>query len=508
MTFDSHTPPADSADNAPVALRARRVQRSQTLSACNVVDCTKDHQQFWRFASSGRSMKLVEVRDTDLDVPVPRQFVSRDLSQMWKPHCQNDAWLPMEEVYFHVLQMPECEPAELLEMVEVQIERISPHPVAQVVWTYEVAPSFGVDTGQQTVVAIMAERNVVEDHLERMEAIGYRPDRLEVPILRQVFEAGDLAGGGVSGWIYPRVRKGKLVCLVAWWTEGKLSDISIVHMSAIGKLNELTEQLTSSAWAAEIAGSLQGPVQWHLVADHDLAEQWLPTLNEWAGRGVQVHRPPETAALAAACAQQAGRPLTESNLLPPEYRDRCHRDDVDRFWLGLAGVMTVLYALFVGAYFYLSGNLAKDEELVKSERDALKKTMAGMEEEEEKFHQKRLYDNLRLKALECMQAIAETLPETMDLEDFRFNDKKESTKNLTLSGTVALAEEAKVDEFREMLSKVKVMDPDKKEVSLFANVGFERIVDVRGVDEARKRWFITCELAMDREKRETKKKRE
>ncbi len=494
--------------DAPIAAapRARRGVRS-VAGTCNVVDCTRERQRFWRFNSSGRSVKLSDVRDTEIDTPVPRPLVARDLSQMWRPHCQNDAWLPMEDVYFHVLELPQCAPAELSEMVELQLERISPFPVSQVVWTFEVVPSGRAEAAHQSVVVILAERSMVEEHLGRLEAIGYRPDRLEAPILRQVFEvAASAEGTSDSAWIYPQAHEGKATCLVAWWSEGELRELSMIHIGAVGRPQELTEQLTASLWAREIASAGRPSWQWHLVADRDLAEQWLPSLNEWAGRGVQLHPPAESAALAAACAQMAGRPLAEANLLPPEYRDRCHRDDVDRFWLGLAGVVALFYALFVGAYVYFSGQLARDFAQVELDRDDLKKKVAGMEEKEEKYHQKRLYDHLRLKALECMQAIAESLPEAMDLEEFRFNDKKENPKNLTLTGTVALTDEDKVDAFRELLSQVKVTDPDQKEIKLFANVGFDRIVDVRGVEEARKRWFITCELAMDRTKRDSKKK--
>ncbi len=131
--------PAPVADPEPVPVTEvpkpkqsrKRGKRKRRLTSCNVIDCTRDHQQFWRFVPSGRSVKLVEVYDDpDPHALVPSQHTRRDASQMWNPHCQNDAWLPMEKVFFRVLQLPVCDPEELEGMVELQLEKISPIPVS------------------------------------------------------------------------------------------------------------------------------------------------------------------------------------------------------------------------------------------------------------------------------------------------------------------------------------------------------------------------------------------
>ena len=63
---------------------------------CNVIDCSTGRQQFWRFAKGKSQMKLVHVRETELDEPIQAKHLERDTSQMWQPHCQNDAWLPSD----------------------------------------------------------------------------------------------------------------------------------------------------------------------------------------------------------------------------------------------------------------------------------------------------------------------------------------------------------------------------------------------------------------------------
>jgi hypothetical protein len=494
------TPVAEQPKSKP---RRKRRRKASLLNTCNVLDGTRGHQQFWRFAASGRGMKLVEVLDNpDPQALVPDKFTRRDASQMWDPHCQNDAWLPMEKVFFRVLRLPICEPEELAGMVELQLEKISPLAVSQVVWTFEtVPPPPGVTPDQQVVVVIMAERAMVEDQLAQLESIGYRPDRLEVPVLQQVLSAREEVDQVDGAWIYPRIINNRPVCLVAWWAGGELCNINVAHLSSPEHLNELTEHLTASAWAAELEGWAPAAWQWHLVADRELAEQWLPLLNEWAGRGVQPHDPPETAALAAACAHHAARPLEEANLLPLEYRDRFHRDDVDRVWLNVAGWMLAAYAIFVGVYFFALGNLRDEQDKEERSRRKLQREHKGMALEEERFLKKREYDELGKKALECLQAVAVSLPTDMQLLSMNFNDRKESKQNLTLSGNVPTDLDQLVGTFKDNMSGIEVENLDHEKVGLFADVLEGSIVEIPIAGDPVKRWSLTCELVMNREKR-------
>jgi hypothetical protein len=501
--------PAPAAAPEPVAekpkAKPRRKLRRKTrlLNTCNVLDGTRGHQQFWRFAASGRGMKLVEVLDNpDPQAVVPGKFTRRDSSQMWDPHCQNDAWLPMEKVFFRVLRLPLCEPEELAGMVELQLEKISPLAVSQIVWTFEtLPPPPGVTPDQQVVVVILAARTMVEDQLAELESIGYRPDRLEVPVLQQVLSARDESGSVDGAWIYPRIINNRPVCLVAWWAGGELYNINVAHLSSHDQLNELTEHLTASAWAADLEGWAPAVWQWHLVADRELAEQWLPLLNEWAGRGLQHHDPPETAALAAACAHRAARPLEEANLLPPEYRDRFHRDDVDRVWLNVAGWMVAAYAIFVGVYLFALGDLRAEQKKEGQSRRKLQREHKGMALEEERFLKKREYDELGKKALECLQAVALSLPADMQLLTMNFNDRKETKQNLALSGSVPTDLDQLVGTFKDNMSGIQVENLDNERMVLFADVLEGSIVEVPIGGDPVKRWSLTCELVMNREKR-------
>src|ERR1039458_5662094 len=116
--------------------------------------------------------------------------------------------------------------------MELQLEKLSPMPVAQIVWTIHILSRHGHPPRQndakpeaqteaatatetkaedlQTVVVVIAERSVVEEFLGKLEGRGYLADRLEVPMLDQL-EATPATEDGLSRqsdaaadvWIYP-----------------------------------------------------------------------------------------------------------------------------------------------------------------------------------------------------------------------------------------------------------------------------------------------------------------
>lgn len=460
---------------------------------CNVVDCSSGKQQFWRFAKGKTQMKLVHVRETETDEPIQAKHLERDASQLWQPHCQNDAWLPSEKVFFRVLQLPNCDPRELPPMVEMQLERISPIPMGQAVWTFEVVPVHRVDRTQQTVVVMFAERAVVEKYVGELEKIGYRPDRLETPILHQVMATPQGGERPDGAWIYPLFAEEQVICTVAWWDEGVLHNITQICLTSREHLNELTEHLTATTWAGEMEGWLTGATDWHLVAGNEAGEEWLPVLNEWAGQGVQVSNPPDAGELAAVSAARSQRPLDRGNLLPPDIRERYHRDDVDR----------VLGNIFVwGLIFYfvcIAGYLIGWKPHVTDDMAAAKKTNGEMKKMKEdlkslEVEHRLLKDQLELRAtaLNVLKAVAEKFPEEMTLQSLTFSEKSGQRNNIILRGQMKQEARDKLRVYFEQLRIATVENIETKEKEqLFSLVGAPS-TDARAGGYLN--WSIACYL--------------
>ena len=462
-------------------------------AACNVVDCSSGRQQFWRFTGSKNQMKLVDVRETESGEKIPGKHLDRDASQMWRAHCQNDAWLPADKVFFRVLHLPLCNARELPAMVEMQLEKVSPLPLGRAVWSFEVVPVHRADREQQTVVVMLAERSVVEECVGELEKAGYFPDRLEAAVIHQVMATPQGGERPDGAWIYPRFLEERVVCTVAWWDEGVLQNITQIILSSAKHLNELTEQLTAATWAGEMEGWLTGSTHWHLVIASEHGEQWLPTLNEWAGQGVQIKPPPDASALAAASAARAARPLEQGNLMPPERRADYHRRDVDRVLGGILSWMLLLYGMLLVGYFVLNSQTAGREE---AKYQQLKK-MKAMEKEVGVLVAKRnllvLQRNSRMTALQVLKEVAEQMPEELSLGFINSVEVRGEGNNITLNGEVKSGQGKRVDDYRNNLARIMVTDPvSKKQRKLFHDVTTTDSREGAAGVEGPGRWTIIC----------------
>src|SRR5437016_12031704 len=231
-------------------------------------------------------------------------------------------------------------------MVELQLEKLSPLPVNQIVWSFESVPQSAGEL--QTVIVIVAERSLVEEFLGKLESDGYLADRLDLSFLHQLV-ATRIDGDGA--WLYIQSDESKSVCVVAWWYGGTLQQLNLLNLPAgEAGATALGEQLTNIAWAGELEGWLTSRPTWHVVADDAVAALFEPILRGWAGEPIDVVAPLAPAALAALTAQRAARADSTTNLLPAEFSARYQQQFIDRLWMGGLGALAVVYVFGVLIY--------------------------------------------------------------------------------------------------------------------------------------------------------------
>ena len=158
--------------------------------------------------------------------PLPGNLINKGWTNLWQNKV-NIAWLPLDKVFFRVLHLPGGEPAEMASMIELQLEKLSPLPPAQIVWSFALLPQKA--DSLNTAIVIIAARSFVEEFLGQLEGKSFLADRLEVPFLDQLL-ATKVSEDGV--WIYPWVTAEKSSCLVAWWYGGVLRNLNLVHLPA------------------------------------------------------------------------------------------------------------------------------------------------------------------------------------------------------------------------------------------------------------------------------------
>ena len=127
----------------------------------NVLRTSAEGRSLWRFAAKGGANGWESTGEfkTLRSEALPLRFIARDWQNLWSGKL-NIAWLPSERVGLRVLHLPKCDFAELHSMVELQVEKLSPLPLNQAVWTLESLPH--VDPALQTVVVAIVERRLVD----------------------------------------------------------------------------------------------------------------------------------------------------------------------------------------------------------------------------------------------------------------------------------------------------------------------------------------------------------
>ena len=412
----------------------------------NVLHTAPDANRLWQF--DAKSGALNRESSSTAGQPVPARHVEKSWQSFYQPKL-NIAWLPPENVFLRVIELPKSSVGETLSMVELQLEKISPLPVTQIVWTLEVLASAPAEN-LQTVIVVIVERKVVEEFLGKLEAQGYLADRLEVPMLDQLAAVSPTEEGA---WIYPTVLNSQPAALVAWWFGGALRNLSLVVLPVTGeRAKSFQAQVAQFVWAGELEGWLTASPKWHLVAEGATADEWRTFLNDGLGEPVTVTPPMPLPELAARTARRATAASPDALLLPAEFATRYRQQFVDRLWLRGLMATGVLYAIGVVIYFcaivvlsYKTGQVEQRAASVSGSYTNAQMTLARFKVLKER-------QDLKYAALDSWKLVANFLPEGISLQRFSFGDGRK----LTLSGTVMQDQTTAITDFYDALRKAQV----------------------------------------------------
>jgi hypothetical protein len=296
--------------------------------SANVIQSNAGGRRLWHLAAVGDNFNVVDESTLLLNEPCPPEEVGKDWQTLFRKKL-NVAWLPPDRVFFRVVHLPSSDPVEVASMVELQLEKVSPLPVTQIVWSMFLVPrADDKPETMQTVIVIIAARSVVEEFLGQLSNEGFQPDRLEAPGLEQ-FLAARIHEDGV--WILAGPAGDP--ALVAWWYGGTVQNLSLVTLPPGPERGlQLRTQLEQIAWAGELEGWLKGPLDLHLMVAPADAEFWQLAFKDW-GERMSVLPPPTPKELASLSAQRCANNGVNTSLLPPEFAARYQQQFVDRLWM-------------------------------------------------------------------------------------------------------------------------------------------------------------------------------
>ncbi len=434
-------------------------------NSCNILHVAPDAKRLWQFDAKGGGFALDRELRASHAEKLPAKGVAKSWASLWQPKL-NIAWLPAEAVFLRVIELPVSTFEETMAMVDLQMEKLSPMPVAQIVWTMHVmgthhspARPDGTVEHLQSVVVVIAERGGVEEFLGRLEHDGYLADRLETPLLDQLTAVTTAAEGSprqdgtaADAWVFPLVLGGQNAALTAWWVGGVLRNLSFITLPAAGdRAKEVKDQIAHIAWSGELEGWLAAAPKWHLVADPVNATEWETVLRSAVDEPVSVTAPTTAAELAARTAKRAAA-SGPSNLLPAEFSARYHQQFVDRLWLRGLAYAGLAYAACLVIYFCAVAVLNYRTQGVESQVAAMSGSYTNAIQLKARLGVLKERQQLKYAALDCWQLVAEELPPAITLQRFSFTDGQ----RLALSGTAPQDQVNTLFDFNTALKKKQV----------------------------------------------------
>lgn len=412
--------------------------------SCNVLHVGPADRQVWQFDARSAAFAMNREQTLADGEALPYAVVTKTWRSLWQKKL-NIAWLPADSVFLRVVHLPASDPEETRAMVELQLEKLSPIPVTQVVWSLEVLPQRQGDL--QTVIVVLAERQSVETFLGQLEGQGYLADRLEVPVLDQLQAT---PAGEDGAWIYPGIGGGSNSALVAWWCNGSLQNLNLIARPESGDpAAALKAQLGQIVWAGELEGWLTIAPHWQLVADEVVASQWENDLRLAVDAPVRVVPPLPPAKLAALTAQRAVAANAKVNLLPGEFAKRYQLQFQDRLWMRGLAALVALYLLGVLVYGAALSVLYFQTTSVENKVTGLSGSYTNALEIRDRYNLLVDRQALKFAALDCWKAVAETMPDVLTLENLNFSDGR----RLTANGNAQPGQEKEILAFYDALRK-------------------------------------------------------
>jgi len=429
--------------------------KNRRWSYCNVLYLAPDAKRLWQFDAKGKGFVLGREQRVPHAETLPASWVAKSWSSLWQPKL-NIAWLPSDSVFLRVVELPAANAEETFSMVELQLEKLSPIPLGQIVWTMHVlgthqsaAKADGTVESLQMIIVVIASRAIVEDFLGRLERDGFLADRLEVPMLDQL-EAVAPKEDGI--WFFPLTIGGQNAALVAWWFGGAWRNLSIVTLPPAGdRAGELKNQIGLLAMAGEVEGWLTGQPLWHLVADPVNATEWEQLLRAALNEPVRVVPPPSPAELAGRSAVRAAASTAPVQLQPAEFATRYREQLFDRLWLHALGYLGAAYAAGLVIYFCLVAWEGYQMHGMESQVAAMGGSYTNAIQLKARLAVLQERSQLKYAALDCWQLVAENLPASVTLQRSSFVDGSK----LTLSGQVDESDTQKLIDFYDALRKAK-----------------------------------------------------
>jgi len=286
--------------------------------------------------------------DAAADAPLQWQYAAQSLRQQFDPG-EHRVVTSVEcgDVFCQILRLPATDPAELKQMLDLQIDNITPLPLEEVVYSFE--PLDIVD-GQTRVLVAIARKATVNERVAALETAGLQAKIVSVDALamfRALAKRNLLATDDNRNVL---VMLGPSTADVIVYSQGVILAVRSIVLGADSEAI-LREELQRTFVAAE-AGQPQRARGGVIFLTHDepaklFAERVASGLNTVTSFLTNGAVPSPGLSLCLECADSAAPPM---NLLPDEWRQKRQTAAFRQHLIRGAIAVAVVYAMALAVF--------------------------------------------------------------------------------------------------------------------------------------------------------------
>ncbi len=356
-----------------------------------------------------------------------------------------------EDVLCQILRLPATEPAELKQMLDLQIDSITPLPMEEVVYSFE---PLEVADGQTRVLVAIARKAKVNERVEALESAGLPPEIVSVDALAMFRALARRELLAQDDRLNVLVIVGLVSADVIVYSQGVPLAVRSLVLGADGE-SVLREELQRTFVATEA-----GQPQRMMGGVTFLAQgEELKTFAEKVAKGLTTQSSFLTngtvpSAALSLCLQYATGETETLNLLPDEWRQKRQAKAFRRRLIRAAIAVGIVYVLAL--VVFLTVLFVKNTQLNRVVKDIKSRQVAFAQARQLQGQLIAMRKQLDTKysALEVLREITVRMPKDMQLTSFAFKkDLTVALKGQASSASAALDFETQLQK-SDLFSKI------------------------------------------------------
>lgn len=458
-------------------------RKSKNYSTCHIVTKSGDQTFLDSFATKGKAFSLVKGFEAGADDAFPKVKFDKTWRDSFSPQL-NVGLLPSSSVFFRVIELPTVELGEIDEMLELQMERLSPLPPSQVFWSYEIIQNVpGADEDQATtttVLVIIAEQKEVYRFVSDLESRNFYADRVSIDNLGNFLHPPDRSD---LLRLISTNRGDYFQILVQWWIGGKLQNVSQVVTTSHDKLViQVEQEVRQTFWSGQMEGWVDEMPPVEIQCQTEDQAKWSQVKDNLGLENIEFSEVVESGAVKSDLARAFGKGVVQSDLMPEDTRAAHASRQFDSLWMTGLVCLALLYLVGVGVYFIFLNQAHSQRTEVKDKIQLISGSYTNALKIEERIRVTENQLQLRYAALDAWKSVVESLPPELSFKQFKFS----KGETLLLNGQGPDRANAQVDIYVDALTALAREDGSK----FFKSVQRKNISNTRGVMS----WTIECQF--------------